>query len=316
MGLRLERIKDALDGWSLAEIRQIVDAAEGTDPESLTELHKWLAHGMAASSTRAFDSDSQPPPRRRLAISLGRLLIDNGLISEEALDEALEDQASSGKPLAHWLIEKGLVAESDLTQLLADQYGVPIADFDELEMPASLLQLVPQEMARRYQVVPLQVRGKVLEVAMVDPSDVVAMDDLKFATGLRIQPMLASERAVGEAIERLYGAPDDSRMLMYLRMDSTGDMGLPGERASSTPLWQGRPSIERWIRLSLSPDVELSYRERDDPLLAKKVEQLRRHAEELFNDEGEWTRRLEEILAELERSRAIHHHTKSRNQEE
>jgi len=167
-------------------------------------------------------------PQRRLTTRLGRLLVDNGLISEDALNEALVDQAASGERLGHYLVEKGLVQETDLVRLLSDQYGVPAAEIDELEVLHSLLELVPAEMARRYLLVPVTIDDRVLEVAMVDPTDVVAMDDLKFATGLRIQPMVASERAVKEAIERLYGGQDDSHISQMMN-DLTDEMKNPGE---------------------------------------------------------------------------------------
>ena len=167
-------------------------------------------------------------PQRRLTTRLGRLLVDNGLISEEALDDALEDQAASGERLGHYLVEKNLVQESDLVRMLSDQYGVPAADIDNLEVLSSILELVPAEMARRYLLVPVKADEKMLEVAMVDPTDVVAMDDLKFATGLRIQPMVASERAVTAAIERLYGAQDDSH-ISQMMSDLTDELNAPGE---------------------------------------------------------------------------------------
>jgi type IV pilus assembly protein PilB len=190
------------------------------------------AAGQVSAQPGGIARQVPPPleqrPHRRLTTRLGRLLIDNGLISEDALNSALEDQAASGERLGHYLVEKNLVQESDLVRLLSDQYGVPAADIDELEVLSSLLELVPADMARRYLVVPIQVNDKVLEVAMVDPTDVVAMDDLKFATGLRIQPMVASERAVKEAIERLYGAQDDSH-ISQMMSDLTQELNAPGE---------------------------------------------------------------------------------------
>jgi type IV pilus assembly protein PilB len=167
-------------------------------------------------------------PQRRLTTRLGRLLIDNGLITEDALNNALADQAASGERLGHYLVEKGLVQESDLVRLLSDQYGVPAAEIDDLEVLKNLLDLVPAEMARRYLLVPVQVNDRVLEVAMVDPTDVVAMDDLKFATGLRIQPMVASERAIKEAIARLYGEQEDSNIARMMS-DLNQELNSPGE---------------------------------------------------------------------------------------
>ena len=167
-------------------------------------------------------------PQRRLTTRLGRLLIDNGLITEDDLNNALEDQADSGERLGHYLVEKGLVEEADLVRLLSDQYGVPAADIEELEVLDKVLELVPAEMARRYLLVPVALDDKALDVAMVDPTDVVAMDDLKFATGLRIQPMVASERAVKEAIERLYGKQDDST-ISQLMSDLNEELHSPSD---------------------------------------------------------------------------------------
>ena len=171
---------------------------------------------------------SEQRPQRRLTTRLGRLLIDNGLITEDLLNNALTDQAASGERLGHYLVEKGLVQESDLVRLLSDQYGVPAAEIDDLEVLKNLLDLVPAEMARRYLLVPVQVNDRVLEVAMVDPTDVVAMDDLKFATGLRIQPMVASERAIKEAIGRLYGDQEDSHIARMMS-DLNTELNSPGE---------------------------------------------------------------------------------------
>ena len=191
-----------------------------------------LAEGQVVTEETGMETEAPPQeverPHRRLTTRLGRLLIDNGLISEEDLDNALEDQAASGERLGHYLVEKGLVQESDLVRLLSEQYGVPAADIDNLEVMSSILELVPAEMARRYLVVPVSSEGGALDVAMVDPTDVVAIDDLKFATGLRVQAMVASERAVKEAIDRLYGEQEDSAIAKMMA-SITDEMMGPGE---------------------------------------------------------------------------------------
>ncbi|MFQ5744881.1 MAG: type IV-A pilus assembly ATPase PilB [Acidobacteriota bacterium] len=168
-------------------------------------------------------------PRRRLTTRLGRLLVDNDLISEEDLNQALVDQEGSGERLGHYLVEHGLVEEADLIRLLSEQYGVPAANLDEAEVPDSVLELVPADMARRYLVVPVAVSGRAFDVAMVDPTDVVAIDDLKFATGLRVQALVASERAVKEAIARLYGEQEDSviqKMMKSISDEASGPAEL------------------------------------------------------------------------------------------
>jgi len=217
----------AADGAASAQPAQPDQAAPPQGPNGQVPAEGQVVAQQAAVAP-APPPVTEQRPQRRLTTRLGRLLIDNGLITEEALNAALEDQAASGERLGHYLVEKNLVQESDLVRLLSDQYGVPAADIDELEVLSNLLELVPAEMARRYLVVPVQVDDKVLEVAMVDPTDVVAMDDLKFATGLRIQPMVASERAVKEAIERLYGAKDESQ-ISQMMSDLTDEMNAPGQ---------------------------------------------------------------------------------------
>ena len=206
---------------------QPAEGVPGASDAAIPADGEVVAHQPAAAPA-AGSAGIDQRPQRRLTTRLGQLLVDNGLVSEEDLNGALVDQAASGERLGHYLVEKGLVQETDLIRLLSDQYGVPAADIDDLEVLSSLLELVPAEMARRYLVVPVQVDDKVLEVAMVDPTDVVAMDDLKFATGLRIQPMVASERAIREAIERLYGAQDDSQ-ISQMMSDLTEEMKSPGE---------------------------------------------------------------------------------------
>lgn len=143
-------------------------------------------------------------PYRRLTTRLGTLLLDEGLISSDDLDRALQEHRSHGERLGHYLVEQGLVREADLIRVLAQQYGVPAADLDGVEVEEQVLDLIPVEMARRYLVVPLAVTGGALDVAMVDPTDVVAVANLKFATGLRPQPLIATERMVLDAIGRLY----------------------------------------------------------------------------------------------------------------
>ena len=188
-----------------------------------------IAEGPAFEAPPAEVAPAEVRPRRRLTTRLGQLLLDHGLIGEDDLNKALVEQAGSGERLGHYLVENGLVEEGDLVRLLSEQYGVPSADLDDFDAPKSILELVPGDMARRYLVVPVSVSGRALDVAMVDPTDVVAIDDLKFATGLRIQPMVASERAVKEAINRVYGEQEDSaikKMMQSITDVETGDLEI------------------------------------------------------------------------------------------
>ncbi len=144
-------------------------------------------------------------PRRRLTARLGTLLRDAHLISERDLDRALAEHQAAGQRLGHYLVAHGMVQERDLANVLSAQYGMPAADVETLEIPGAVLALVPVKMVRRYMVLPVAVSGGVVDVAMVDPSDSKAIKDIEFTTGLRVQPLIATEWSVERAIERIYG---------------------------------------------------------------------------------------------------------------
>lgn len=149
---------------------------------------------------------------RRSNTRLGRLVVDGGLVSEEDLERTLQMQAETGERLGNLLVVLGLIDESDLVSLLSEQFGVPAGNLDDVTVPTEILGLVSQDMARRYLAVPVAAGTQTLKLAMVDPTDVVAIDDIEFATGLRVQPMVASERAVNDAIGRLYGDEQEAKM--------------------------------------------------------------------------------------------------------
>src|SRR5215471_10128653 len=98
-----------------------------------------------------------------------------------------------------------LVKESDITGVLSRQYGVPSINLKYYEIDPNVIRLIPQDTATRYQVVPLSRVGSVLTIAMTDPTNVFAMDDVKFMTGFNVEPVVASEAAIADAISRFYG---------------------------------------------------------------------------------------------------------------
>lgn len=159
--------------------------------------------GSSAAATRKAASAST---------RLGRIVVDSGLVSKADLERGLQMQAETGERLGNILVVLELLSEQDLVDLLSRQFGVPAADLDNLDVPSTVLSLVPQEMAKRYLAVPVAADTQSLSLAMVDPTDVVAIDDIEFATGLRVQPMVAADRAVSEAIGVLYGDHADAKM--------------------------------------------------------------------------------------------------------
>src|SRR5687768_2182403 len=141
-----------------------------------------------------------------MAVRLGELLLKEKRITVGQLQEALNHQRQNGGKLGLNLIKLGFVKDSDITALLSKQYGVPSISLAEFEVDPSVVKLVSAETAQKYQIVPLARTGATLTIAMVDPTNVFAMDDIKFMTGYNVEPVVASESAILEAIETHYGA--------------------------------------------------------------------------------------------------------------
>jgi len=141
-----------------------------------------------------------------MAVKLGEMLVRAGMISQEQLDEALESQKTNGEKLGFNLIKLGYVKEDDITQLLSEQYGVPSINLRHFEIDETVINLIPSEVAQKYLVLPVNRTGATLTIAMADPTNVFAMDDIKFMTGYNVEPVVASEIAIREAIEKYYGS--------------------------------------------------------------------------------------------------------------
>jgi len=140
-----------------------------------------------------------------MSVRLGEILIKESLITQDQLDKALDFQRSNGGKLGSCLTKMGYITDDDITGVLSRQYGVPSINLKYYEIDPNVIKLIPQDTALRYQVIPLSRVGSVLTIAMTDPTNVFAMDDIKFMTGFNVEPVVASESAIGEAISRFYG---------------------------------------------------------------------------------------------------------------
>ena len=138
---------------------------------------------------------------------LGDLLVKERIITSEQLDKALKAQRDAGpnQRLGSTLVMLGFVSDEEVTNFLSRQYGVPAINLQYFEIDPSVVKLIPEETAKRYQILPLSRVGASLTIAMVDPTNVFAMDDIKFMTGFNIEPVVASESAIMEAIDKAYG---------------------------------------------------------------------------------------------------------------
>jgi type IV pilus assembly protein PilB len=135
---------------------------------------------------------------------LGELLVKEQVITPLQLKNAIEAQKGSGARLGHELTRLGYIEENELTSFLSKQYGVPSINLADFEVPPEVLKLIPKEVVTRHQVVPINKTSNTLMIAMSDPSNVYAIDDIKFVTKCNIDVVVASEQAIVEAIEKYY----------------------------------------------------------------------------------------------------------------
>jgi type IV pilus assembly protein PilB len=140
-----------------------------------------------------------------MSVRLGEILVKESLITQDQLQKALEFQRVNGGKLGSCLQKMGFITDDDITGVLSRQYGVPSINLKYYEIDPNVIRLIPQDTALRYQVVPLSRVGSVLTIAMTDPTNVFAMDDVKFMTGFNVEPVVASETAISDAISRCYG---------------------------------------------------------------------------------------------------------------
>src|SRR5262245_19400682 len=141
-----------------------------------------------------------------MAVKLGEMLIKANLLTPKKLQEALEYQKTNGGKLGFNLVKLGFVKEEEITRVLSQQHGVPAINLRTMELEEVVVKLIPSEVAQKYLILPVSRTGATLTVAMVDPTNVFAMDDIKFMTGYNVEPVVASEVAIKEAIDKYYGS--------------------------------------------------------------------------------------------------------------
>jgi type IV pilus assembly protein PilB len=163
---------------------------------------------------------------------LGEMLVKERLITSDQLREAVAYQKQHGGRLGSVMIKLGLVNDDEITGVLSRQYGVPSINLKYYEVDPSVIRLIPQDTALRYQVVPLSRVGSTLTIAMTDPTNVFAMDDIKFMTGFNIEPVVAPESAVNEAISKFYGEAQSVEELTKVMKDLAGEEAADLELAA------------------------------------------------------------------------------------
>jgi len=139
-----------------------------------------------------------------MAVRVGELLLKEKRITPEQLQQALAGQKANGGKLGYNLVKMGFVKDEEITALLSKQYGIPSINLAQFQIDPAVVKLVPAETAQKYQIIPLSRSGASLTIAMTDPTNVFAMDDIKFMTGYNVEPVVASEIAITEAVQKYY----------------------------------------------------------------------------------------------------------------
>src|SRR3982751_2869383 len=177
-----------------------------------------------------------------MPVRIGELLLKEKRITPAQLQEALNYQKTSGAKLGYNLVKLGFVKDEEITALLSKQYGVPSINLAQFEIDPAIVKLIPAETAQKYQIVPLSRAGATLTIAMTDPTNVFAMDDIKFMTGYNVEPVVASETAVTEAIARYYPA------------------NAPAPRIAAEPKKKKEPKLEQSANLNNAATLEMVTR--------------------------------------------------------
>jgi type IV pilus assembly protein PilB len=167
-----------------------------------------------------------------MSSKLGDLLVKENLISQQQLKEALEHQRVNGGRLGNCLIKLGFVTDDEITAILSRQYGVPSINLSFFDVDPSIVKLIPIETAQKYQILPLSRVGSTLTIAMIDPTNVFAMDDIKFMTGFNIEPVVASETAIREAIDKYYGSTHAIELKKVMEDIAIVDQKMEGDDTS------------------------------------------------------------------------------------
>ncbi len=165
---------------------------------------------------------------------LGDLLVKEKIITPEQLQQATKTQKEQNCRLGAALVKLGFLSDEDVTNFLSRQYGIPAINLSYFEIDPAVVKLIPHETAKRYQILPLSRVGASLTIAMVDPTNVFAMDDIKFMTGFNIEPVVASESSIIEGIEKAYGSTKEEDLETVMQSMSEmdeADVELQAEQA-------------------------------------------------------------------------------------
>jgi type IV pilus assembly protein PilB len=161
---------------------------------------------------------------------LGEILLREGLITQDQLKKALLEQKNTGMRLGYTLVKLGLVEETEISKMLARQYRMPAVDLSRFEVDAKILKLLPGDIAVKHTVLPLKREGRTLTVAIADPNNVTAIEDIKFITRCDVFPVIAGEYTLRNAIERYYQQSDAQLQTLLKDIEAADDLEVVEEQ--------------------------------------------------------------------------------------
>jgi type IV pilus assembly protein PilB len=189
-----------------------------------------------------------------MAVRIGELLLKEKKITPDQLQQALAAQKANGGKLGYNLVKMGFVKDEEITALLSKQYGVPSINLAQFQIDPAVVKLVPPETAQKYQIIPLSRSGASLTIAMTDPTNVFAMDDIKFMTGYNVEPVVASETAISEAVQKYYPLKAGGGKGAA---GKAGASGAAGSTAGMSALDMASRGLEELQSLEAGDDVEV-----------------------------------------------------------
>lgn len=193
----------------------------------------------------------------RKAKRIGEILVDAGLLTNAQIEEALNVSRRTGARLGRTLVNMGIVTEEGIAQALAQQLGISSIPLAGIIIESQIIKLIPEILARKHKVIPIVKEGNSLKVAMFDPLNVLAMDDLKKASGCEILPLVATESEIQKAIDQYYGMTTGSVEEIAKRLEGSGIELLKGEEEATERLERiaGESSIIQMVNLMISQAV-------------------------------------------------------------
>jgi type IV pilus assembly protein PilB len=177
---------------------------------------------------------AEPKPGQPVSRRLGDLLVREGLIDNDQLARALQEQKGSSDKLGSILVKLNFVTEEKLIAFLSRQYGIQSITLSQLDIDPEVLKLVPEQIARKYEVLPVKRQGNQLTLAMGDPTNVFALDDVGFMTNLQVVPVVASQAAIRQAIDRMYESKGGMADIVSEMEGAAADVELVGEDEEGT----------------------------------------------------------------------------------